>query len=77
MPLVSYVDTVYCYNYDLRVPPLNNTNDFPPCFHVEKLFPVSWYALPVHAIRQTKSVCAIEHQSVRVLLLVPILLARV
>ena len=32
MPLVSYVDTVYyCYNYDLRVAPHNNRNDFPPC----------------------------------------------
>ena len=49
---------------------------FPPVFYVEKLFPVFWYTLPL-AISQTKSVCETEHQSVCVLLLVPVLLARV
>ena len=41
MPLVSCVDTVYCYNYDLRVAPLNNMNrnEFPPCFSCRKVIP--------------------------------------
>ena len=41
MPLVSYVDTVYCYNYDVRVEPLNNMNDsiFPLVFLRRKALP--------------------------------------
>ena len=36
---------------------------FPLVFCVQKLFPVSLYTLPIHAIRQTKSVCVIERIS--------------
>ena len=55
-----------------------NRNEFPPCFSCRKVIPCLFlYTLPVLAIRQKKCVCGIEHQSVCVLLLVPILLARV
>ena len=37
MPLVSYVDIMYYYYYDLRVAQLNNRNDFPPCFLCRKV----------------------------------------
>ena len=52
---------------------------FPPLFFMSKsyLFPVFWCNFPVHAISQTKSVYAIDHQSMCVLLLVPDSLARV
>ena len=47
MPLVSYVDIVYCCNYDLRVSPLNNMNrnDFRPCFLCRKVIPRFRYTL--------------------------------
>ena len=46
---------------------------FPLAFHVEKSFSI----FLVHpAVSQTKNVCEIEHPSVSVLLLVPMLLAR-
>ena len=73
--LVSYVDAVYCYNTTFAWRRLTSGTIFPLVFDVEKLFPAFLYSLPIHAIIQTKSVCAIEHRSVCVLLLVPILLA--
>ena len=61
LPLVSSVDTVYYY--DLRVAQLNNRNDFSPCFLCRRAIPC-FLVHPPHAISQTKSVCAIEHQCV-------------
>ena len=58
---------------DLRVAQLNNRNDFPPCFLYRKVIPCFLVHLP-HALSQTKSLCVTEHQSVCVLLLVPIIL---
>ena len=72
VPLVSSVDTVY-YD-DLRVAQVNNRNDFPLVFCIEKLFPAFWYTRPCRK-SDKKRVC--NRASVCVLLLVPILLARV
>ena len=72
MALVSCVDTVY----DLRVAQLATGTVFPLVF-MSKSISIFWYTLPIHAISQTKHAWGIEHQSVCVLLLVPILLARV
>ena len=77
MPLVTPVDTVYTTYYTTFVwRSLTTGPIFPLVFHVEKLFPVFWFTLPL-AISPTKSVCVIERMGVCVLLLVSILLARV
>ena len=48
---------LYYLLYDLRVAQLNKTENISPLvYHVEKLFPVFWYTLPL-ATSQTKSVC--------------------
>ena len=60
VPLVSCVDTVYCYNYDLRVAPLNNRNDLPPCFSNRKIIPCFLVHPPHPCYKSDKSVCAIE-----------------
>ena len=77
MPLVSSVDTAYAAYYTTFAwRSLTTGTIFPLAFNVEKLSPVICYTLPL-AISQTKSVSVIERISVCVILLVPILLARV
>ena len=64
MPLVSSVNTAYTTYYTTFAWRSSTTGTiFRLVFHVEKLFPVFWYTLPL-AISQKKSVCVIERISV-------------
>ena len=54
MPLVSPVDTVYYYYYDLRMAQLRNRNDFPLCCLCREGFGVLRYTLSiVYVIQKT------------------------
>ena len=55
MPLVSSVHTVYYIHYDLRVAQLTTRTISPLVFHVENLFPVFRYTLPLPYMSQTKA----------------------